>query len=85
MTAAVTLLATARWTDDRSPGHGVPGHRRAMDTPSYEAYTDGPWLTAAAMRWFWDAYCPDHQQRFEITASPLRASLDELRGCPPLS
>lgn len=84
MTAAVTLLATQR--GGPTIAHQVmayPVTDAAMDTPSYEAYADGPWLTAAAMRWFWDAYCPDHQQRFEITASPLRASLDDLRGLPP--
>jgi acetyl esterase len=35
------------------------------------------------MQWFWDAYLPDEEQRGEITASPLRASIDELRGLPP--
>ena len=34
------------------------------------------------MAWFWDAYCPDESKRQEITASPLRASLDELAGLP---
>src|SRR5437764_10804877 len=36
-----------------------------------------------AMQWFWDQYAPDEAQRDEITASPLRASLDELAGLPP--
>jgi acetyl esterase len=31
---------------------------------------------------FWDAYCPDEARRSEITASPLRATLDELAGLP---
>jgi len=36
------------------------------------------------MRWFWDQYTTDHQaQRAEITASPLRASREELAGLPP--
>jgi acetyl esterase len=35
------------------------------------------------MRWFWDAYLPDPGRRSEITASPLQASLDQLRGLPP--
>ncbi len=34
------------------------------------------------MAWFWDAYLPTAMQRFEITASPLRATLDELAGLP---
>jgi len=52
-------------------------------TPSYQRYADGPWLTRAAMRWFWDAYLPDSGRRREITAAPLRASLEQLRGLPP--
>jgi acetyl esterase/lipase len=35
------------------------------------------------MQWFWDQYTTDPAQRAEITASPLRASLEELAGLPP--
>jgi acetyl esterase len=35
------------------------------------------------MRWFWDQYTTDPDQRAQITASPLRASLDQLAGLPP--
>jgi acetyl esterase/lipase len=34
------------------------------------------------MAWFWDAYLPDHNRRAEVTASPLRADLEELAGLP---
>ena len=34
------------------------------------------------MAWFWDAYLPDLEKRSEITASPLRATLDDLTGLP---
>jgi acetyl esterase/lipase len=54
----------------------------AQDTDSYREFADGPFLTAKTMAWFWDAYCPDDARRSEITASPLRASLDELAGLP---
>ena len=54
----------------------------AQDTGSYQEFADGPFLTARAMAWFWDAYLPDRAKRSEITASPLRASLDELAGLP---
>jgi len=54
-----------------------------FDTDTYNRYADGPWLSRPAMRWFWDAYLPDEQQRSEITASPLQATLDDLRGLPP--
>jgi acetyl esterase/lipase len=35
------------------------------------------------MAWFWDAYLPDSKKREEITASPLRASLEDLADLPP--
>jgi acetyl esterase len=34
------------------------------------------------MQWFWDQYI-DESQRSEITASPLRATVDELADLPP--
>jgi acetyl esterase/lipase len=34
------------------------------------------------MQWFWDQYITDESQRNETTASPLRASSDELAGLP---
>jgi acetyl esterase/lipase len=54
----------------------------AQDTVSYREFADGPHLTAKAMAWFWDAYLPDVDRRADITVSPLRATLDELRGLP---
>jgi acetyl esterase len=35
------------------------------------------------MEWFWDHYAPEQAARNEITASPLRASAEQLRGLPP--
>jgi acetyl esterase len=54
----------------------------AQDTDSYREFAQGPYLLAKSMEWFWDAYLPDQTKRAEITASPLRASLDELAGLP---
>jgi acetyl esterase/lipase len=54
----------------------------AQDTRSYHDFADGPFLTATSMAWFWDAYAPDEDRRTEITASPLRAELDDLAGLP---
>lgn len=54
-----------------------------LDTPSYEQYADGPWLTKKAMEWFWEAYAPHKAQRKEIYASPLQASLEDLKDLPP--
>jgi acetyl esterase/lipase len=34
------------------------------------------------MQWFWDQYTTDEAKRNEITASPLRASTEQLAGLP---
>jgi acetyl esterase len=53
-----------------------------FETGSYKQFADGPWLTRAAMQWFWDQYLPDHNQRKDATASPLLASLKQLADLP---
>lgn len=54
-----------------------------FETPSYRQFGgDGYWLTREAMRWFWDNYAPPSARR-EITAAPLQASVEQLRGLPP--
>ena len=35
------------------------------------------------MKWFWDSYLPDEGARKQPTASPLQASIDQLKGQPP--
>jgi acetyl esterase len=84
MVAAVTLLAKLRG----GPKIDVqvllyPVTDANFDTPSYRQFADGPWLTREGMKWFWDAYLPNAAKRTEPTASPLRASLEQLRGVPP--
>lgn len=51
--------------------------------PSRQQFADGPWLTEAAMGWFLSAYSSDPEKLKEITASPMLASIEELRGLPP--
>lgn len=55
----------------------------SMSQPSYEEFADGPWLTKAAMAWFWDAFAPNKKDRKTTMASPLSATLDQLKGLPP--
>jgi len=81
--AAVTLMAKER----RGPkiefqALFYPVIDAGFDTPSYAMFADGPWLTKAAMQWFWDAYLPDRAARTEVTASPACAKLDQLCGLP---
>jgi acetyl esterase len=54
-----------------------------FDTPSYQEYAEGYFLTRAMMKWFWDAYTTDPAQRREIYASPLQATPKHLAGLPP--
>lgn len=54
-----------------------------FDTQSYQQYSTSIWLTREAMKWFWENYLPDEEARKQPTASPLQASLDQLRGQPP--
>ncbi|MFI6923461.1 alpha/beta hydrolase [Nonomuraea spiralis] len=84
MTAALTILAKRRG-DVRFVHQSLyyPVTDAAQDTDSYREFADGPYLTAKAMAWFWDAYTTDPVQRAEITASPLRATLEDLEGLPP--
>jgi len=55
----------------------------SFDTPSYQQFAEGYFLRRDAMKWFWDQYTADPAQRAEITASPLRASTQQLTGLPP--
>ena len=60
-----------------------PATDASFETVSYNQYAAGRFLTKEMMQWFWDHYTTDESQRNEIYASPLRASLEELRGLPP--
>ena len=55
----------------------------SLSQDSYAEFASGPWLTRAAMEWFWDAYAPNKEDRRKITAAPLSATLDQLEGLPP--
>ena len=83
MTAAVAILAKHRG-DVRFVHQSMyyPVTDAAQDTESYREFADGPYLLARSMAWFWDAYLPEVDRRQEITASPLRATLDDLAGLP---
>lgn len=54
-----------------------------FETGSYNELGEGRFLTRNMMTWFWDNYLPDKATRKQIYASPLQASLDQLKGLPP--
>ena len=84
MTIALTLMAKQRGGPDiAAQVLCYPVTNADLNTDTYRQYADGPWLSRAAMKWFWDAYPPEESGRSEITASPLQASVEQLRGLPP--
>ncbi|WP_424187038.1 alpha/beta hydrolase [Actinokineospora sp. G85] len=83
MTAATTLLAKERG----GPALAAqvlfyPVTDASFDTASYDQFETGYFLSREGMRWFWDQYTTDPAQRAEITASPLRATTEQLAGLP---
>ncbi|MFD5453070.1 alpha/beta hydrolase [Streptomyces sp. NPDC127100] len=84
MTAALTLMAKERG--------GVPLVQQVLfypvtdasfDTASYHQFAEGYFLRRDGMQWFWDQYTTDDSERARITASPLRATTEQLTGLPP--
>ncbi len=54
-----------------------------FETASYEQFADGHFLTRNMMKWFWDNYTTDTNQRHDVYASPLQATTERLKGLPP--
>lgn len=53
-----------------------------FNTCSYREFACDYYLYRAGMMWFWDQYTTCDRERREITASPLRATLEQLSGLP---
>src|SRR5690606_25516007 len=84
MSAALTLLAKERG-DVKFVQQVLfyPVTDAAFDTGSYHEFATGYFLQRDGMKWFWDQYTTDEKQRNEITASPLRATTEQLKDLPP--
>ncbi len=84
MAAVVSLMAKEQGTPKlRFQLLLWPVTDASFDDGSYQQYAQGHFLTKNMMTWFWDSYTTDAAQRAEIHASPLRASLEQLKGLPP--
>ncbi|MEV4596155.1 alpha/beta hydrolase [Amycolatopsis sp. NPDC049253] len=83
MTAALTIMAKQRG-DVRFLQQVLfyPVTDANFDTESYRLFATGYFLQRDDMKWFWDQYTTDEARRAEITASPLRASLEDLANLP---
>jgi len=54
-----------------------------FETESYQQFGEDRFLTTSLMKWMYDKYTTDSAQRKEIYASPLQATVDQLKGLPP--
>ena len=83
MSIALTLLAKERGgVGFRHQTLFYPVTDARFDTGSYDEFATGYFLRRDAMQWFWDQYTTDPAERAQITASPLRASVEQLAGLP---
>lgn len=82
--AVVALMANEKGTPAlRSQVLLCPVTDATSDTPSYSEFANGYFLTKELMAWFWDNYAVNHEARATIYASPLKATIDQLKGLPP--
>ncbi|MCG8927960.1 alpha/beta hydrolase [Lentzea sp. CC55] len=83
MAAALTLQAKERGDVDLvAQVLFYPVTDASFDTDSYLQFAEGYFLRRDGMQWFWDQYTTNPLERAEITASPLRATRDQLAGLP---
>jgi acetyl esterase len=54
-----------------------------FETESYQQFGQERFLTTPLMKWLYDNYLPDLEKRREIYASPLQATIEQLKGLPP--
>ncbi|KPF86807.1 lipase [alpha proteobacterium AAP38] len=82
MAASITLMTKAR--QGAAIRHQLlfyPVTDDVSANSSYQAFGNGPWLTEKAMHYFLDATFPA-DKRGEVTAFPLKASLEQLKDLP---
>jgi acetyl esterase len=84
MVAALALMAKQRGdVTFVQQSMYYPATDAAMNTASYDQFATGYYLSRTEMEWFWDAYTADPAARAEITASPNRATAEQVSGLPP--
>src|SRR5277367_2827684 len=84
MAAVVALMAKNKGTPAiRYQVLFWPVTNANFENASYDEFAEGHFLTRNMMKWFWDSYTTDLNQRNEIYASPLLATTQQLKGLPP--
>jgi acetyl esterase/lipase len=84
MTAALAMQAKERG-DVRLVAQVMfyPVTDASFDTASHHQFAEGYFLRRDSMQWYWDQYTTDPAERAQPTASPLRATTEQLAGLPP--
>jgi acetyl esterase/lipase len=54
-----------------------------FEDASYKQFAKGYFLSKPEMMWMWNSYAPNKDDRKEITATPLKATVAQLKGLPP--
>lgn len=54
-----------------------------FETESYQEFGEQRFLSTPLMKWMYDMYIPDPEKRREIFASPLQATVEQLKDLPP--
>lgn len=84
LAAAVCLLAAKRGGPEiAAQALLYPGTGSDFNSPSFQEFATGYFLTKEVSQWFWNQYTGGQAIEHEATACPLQASIDELREMPP--
>ncbi|MCK2166455.1 alpha/beta hydrolase [Thalassospira xiamenensis] len=84
MTAVVSLLAEQRKGPEIiAQVLFYPVTDANFENGSYTEFANGPWLTKAAMEWFWNQYLPEGTDRTDPKVTPIHAPQDLLAGQAP--
>ena len=54
-----------------------------FETESYKQFGEKRFLTSPLMKWMYDMYIPEPEKRKAIYASPLQATIEQLKNLPP--
>lgn len=54
-----------------------------FERESFKQFGAKRFLTTPLMKWMWDLYTTDPKERKQIYASPLQATVEQLKGLPP--
>ena len=84
MAIALNIMAKERGEFDfKAAALFYPVTDANFESGSYHEFAEGYFLARDGMKWFWDQYTTDETKRAEITASPLRATKEQLAFFPP--